>query len=118
MGEFILKNRPWGHWTVLFEEQGLKVKELVIEAGQSISYQKHYHRSELWFISKGHCNVLHTTGSPEEPTIYRLKPHDTFSVGQEDWHKAYNPTDKPCHIIEIQYGSECVEEDIERFNYR
>jgi len=26
----------------------------------------------------------------------------------------YNPFDQPCRIVEIQYGPNCVEEDIER----
>ena len=30
------------------------------------------------------------------------------------WHKAYNDTDEPCHIIEIQSGEKCTEDDIER----
>lgn len=111
-----MTKRPWGHYTVLFEDKGTKVKELVLLPGQSISYQRHFLRSELWFVSKGHCNILHTTGEPEEPIVHRLRPHDTFLVNVGDWHKAYNPTDKPCHIIETQYGLECREEDIERFS--
>ena len=28
-----------------------------------------------------------------------------------------NPFDETCHLIEIQYGEACVEEDIERVDY-
>jgi mannose-6-phosphate isomerase-like protein (cupin superfamily) len=34
-------------------------------------------------------------------------------VGQ--WHQISNPFDKIARIIEIQYGEECKEEDIERY---
>ena len=32
----------------------------------------------------------------------------------EQWHQLSNPYTRPCQIIEIQYGDQCVEEDIER----
>ena len=35
--------------------------------------------------------------------------------GQE--HEITNPFDNPCHIIEIQFGEACVEDDIERVEY-
>ena len=43
-----------------------------------------------------------------------LKQHQTCIIYREDWHRAYNPYDKPCHILEVQYGNKCIEEDIER----
>ena len=33
------------------------------------------------------------------------------------WHQITNPFDETCHLIEIQYGEACVEEDIERIDY-
>jgi hypothetical protein len=35
-------------------------------------------------------------------------------IASNQWHRLANETDKPLKIIEIQYGNECVEEDIER----
>ena len=32
----------------------------------------------------------------------------------EQWHKAKNPFEEPCHVLECQFGEECVEDDIER----
>ena len=32
----------------------------------------------------------------------------------ESWHQIINTFNEPVHIIEIQYGDECIEEDIER----
>ena len=38
-------------------------------------------------------------------------------IKKEAWHQIINPFDEPCHIIEIQYGRETSEEDIERLHY-
>jgi mannose-6-phosphate isomerase-like protein (cupin superfamily) len=35
-------------------------------------------------------------------------------VGQ--WHRLSNPFSSPCRLIEIQYGDQCEEYDIERKN--
>jgi len=37
-----------------------------------------------------------------------------LSIPQGDWHQLTNPYEVPCKIVEIQYGTNCVEEDIER----
>ena len=50
----------------------------------------------------------------------QLKPitkDQFFQVRQGDWHQAYPPYEEPCHIIEIQYGEETTEDDIERLEY-
>lgn len=105
--------RPWGWYRVLDEKVGYKVKELVIEPGKSLSDQRHLKRSEHWYVLKGEC-VLETeyNGLPQINTIPELT--SGFQIGQGTWHKASNKTDKLCHILEVQYGELCVEEDIER----
>jgi mannose-6-phosphate isomerase-like protein (cupin superfamily) len=40
-----------------------------------------------------------------------------FKVSQEDWHQIFNPFGEECRIIEIQYGDETSEEDIERLEF-
>ena len=37
-----------------------------------------------------------------------------FLIPKEYWHHAKNVSDKPCHVLECQYGEECIEEDIVR----
>jgi len=37
-----------------------------------------------------------------------------YEIGIEVWHKPSNPGTENAHILEIQWGSECIEEDIER----
>jgi mannose-6-phosphate isomerase-like protein (cupin superfamily) len=43
-----------------------------------------------------------------------LREHLHHYVPQGEWHQLRNPYEVPCKIVEIQYGINCVEEDIER----
>ena len=74
-------------------------------------------RNEIWFISKGKCSVNYSEKDPENYEEISLNTEDTFHVQKESWHQIFNPFDQPCHIIEIQYGEETNEEDIERLRY-
>jgi cytidyltransferase-like protein len=106
--------RPWGYYRILHEVSGTKVKELTINPGQSLSMQRHAKRHEFWHVTEGNCVLEHRL-----PSGYALPPLDmtTFSqvqIPQGDWHKLTNPYNEPCRIVEIQYGSVCIEDDIER----
>ena len=113
--------RDWGYWRVLDDKGTVKVKELVISPGCSLSDQRHHHRKEHWYILEGTCqiemeydDVIQTNAGRDN--VLTLKQHDTTIIKRYDWHRAYNPYDKPCHILEVQYGDYCSEEDIERRN--
>lgn len=112
-----MEKRVWGKISELFQDDAVKVKELVIEPGKGISYQRHFKRSEIWFVSKGTLNIKHAFRHHTAYRIHTLKKDDVFTVRQGDWHQAYNTSDVPCHIIEIQFGSETSEDDIERLGY-
>lgn len=106
--------RSWGYYRVLHDVPGTKVKELTIEPGQSLSMQRHAHRAEYWMVTEGACVV-----NSEMPSGYKLAPkkltkHMEFKVLVTDWHQLTNPFDKPCRIVEIQYGNRCTEDDIVR----
>lgn len=108
--------RPWGYYRVLHEVSGCKVKELTIDSGQSLSMQKHLNRSEIWLVSEGCCDVHSTTDNGYNLPVKMLQRHDQYVVPVAQWHRISNPYDIPCKVVEIQYGSECVEEDIIRKN--
>lgn len=103
--------RQWGWYRVLEDVKGYKVKELVILPGKSLSMQKHKYRNEHWYLLKGSCiidrkdGVVETIGTAQTTYIYR-----------NQWHKAMNMTQTPCHVLEVQYGDICEEWDIERDN--
>ena len=46
--------------------------------------------------------------------IMKINKFQEFKILVSEWHQLTNPFDKPCKIVEIQYGHRCVEEDIER----
>ena len=109
--------RVWGEFADLFQDDSVRVKELIVEPGKGISYQRHFKRSEIWFCSKGECEIKYSASNPENFTVFTLKTDENFHVKANEWHQIVNKTDKPCHIIEIQYGEETTEDDIERLEY-
>ncbi len=111
------EERVWGKFYNLFRDEKVKLKELIVAPGKGMSLQKHFHRDEIWFISKGKCKVNFSEISAEDVTEIDLKKHDTFSVKRNQWHQIFNPYDEECKIIEVQYGEKTSEEDIERYSY-
>lgn len=106
--------RPWGYYRILHDVHGCKVKELTIDPGKSLSMQRHYKRNEFWLVSEGRCTLDSMTGNGYVMPARFLEKHDKIHIPIDDWHKLNNPYEEPCRIVEIQYGSECDEEDIER----
>ena len=111
------EERVWGKFSNLYTEKNLKVKELIVKSGEGMSFQRHFSRNEVWFISKGSCEVNYSSDEPETAKKITLNTHDTFKVNKLEWHQITNPFNEDCHIIEIQYGEKVVEEDIERLYY-
>jgi|TARA_R110000787_G_scaffold106641_3_gene214391 mannose-1-phosphate guanylyltransferase/mannose-6-phosphate isomerase len=117
--------RTWGKWKVLSaytqdKTKGIpivKTKELYVNSGCSLSMQRHEDRSELWFVAEGTATV---STLDEGRTFKRLlgvyNKFDFVIIPCYSWHQLENKGDKPLTVIEIQYGSNCMEEDIERFD--
>ena len=104
--------RPWGWYRILDDKKTYKVKELVIDPGKSLSMQRHYKRTEHWYVLKGSCRVeTDYNGSVQD---WLLIENQDYDIGQGVWHRGYNIEKEPCHILEIQHGEICIEEDIER----
>jgi cytidyltransferase-like protein len=106
--------RQWGYYRVLHEALGCKVKELTVEPGKSLSMQRHSNRHEFWHVTEGECFVETQMASGYVLPTQRLRQHSQIQIPQGDWHRLSNPFDKPCRVVEIQYGEICDEEDIER----
>ena len=107
--------RNWGYYRVLHENgPEVKVKELTVEPGKSLSMQRHDRRLELWFVAEGTATVYTINNSSDEELDGVYEKFRNIHIGANQWHRLANETDKPLKIIEIQYGEECIEEDIER----
>jgi len=108
--------RDWGWYRVLDHQpqNSFKVKELVIEPGKSLSDQRHFKRSEHWYVLKGVVR-METEWEERKDTVHLDALTRGYDIRVGTWHKASNPsTTEHAHILEVQYGGECVEEDIER----
>lgn len=116
MSERLLyEKRQWGEFHVLHERTfpdgiSMLTKELVIEAGKSISYQRHFHRDEYWTIVDGE-GLFIIDGEIEK--VFR---GNTFVIKKIQLHsiKAVSRL----MIIEVQIGKILNEEDIERLPLR
>jgi cytidyltransferase-like protein len=106
--------RPWGYYRVIHEAPYMKVKELTLNPKQKISMQRHKLRSEYWFVSEGRAQVAGELASGYALPVVNLEQHDSHDVDKGTWHQLINPYNEPVKIIEIQYGEQCVEQDIER----
>ena len=115
--QYYHEKRLWGSFYNLFDEDQIKVKELIVDPGKGMSFQKHFKRSEIWLVSKGSCVVNYSEDSPNNKKNVQLNKFDYYLVPVGDWHQITNPFDETCHLIEIQYGEECIEDDIERTEY-
>ena len=106
--------RQWGYYRVLHEVPGMKVKELTVDPGKSLSMQRHQSRSEFWIVSEGQATVNRATPLNFDLPPAELNKHDQLHIVQQEWHQLTNPYSHPLKIVEIQYGDQCIEEDIER----
>lgn len=108
------EKRQWGEYKVLdFEQYGdgekSLTKQLEIEAGRSLSYQVHYYRDEVWTIVDGEGEFL------LNGVIRPVSRGDVLYIKRGHKHAIHS--EKGLKFIEVQIGSDLVEEDIERFDW-
>ena len=106
--------RQWGYYRVLHETAGMKVKELTVNPGQSLSMQRHWLRQEYWIVNDGAAVVNSMTDGGYALPPKHLNKHAEYHVPLLGWHQLTNPYDMPLKVVEIQFGEQCIEEDIER----
>ncbi|WP_374187589.1 sugar phosphate nucleotidyltransferase [Priestia aryabhattai] len=115
VGEFdnrpMYEERRWGWYRVLDYtklEEGKEVltKRIGIAAGKNLSYQLHDYRDEVWTIIKGEGEFV------LNDELRTIKPGDVIQIQAGDKHAVKALTD--LEIIEVQTGSQLIEEDIVR----
>lgn len=108
-------DRAWGHYRVLHEVGAeTKLKELTVQPKTCLSMQRHEKRSEFWFVAEGEAAVYTLDNSSDHDLVATLRQHDSIFIKRNEWHMLCNETNQPLKLIEIQFGTNCVEEDIER----
>ncbi|NDY72877.1 mannose-6-phosphate isomerase [Desulfobacter hydrogenophilus] len=101
-------HRPWGFYEVLTDQPGLKVKRITVYPGQRLSYQRHFRRSEHWYIISGTATV-----TKNGKKIERVSGQ-AFDLPVETWHRVENSGSENLVFIEVQTGDYLGEDDIER----
>jgi mannose-6-phosphate isomerase-like protein (cupin superfamily) len=107
--------RTWGYYRVIHEyDRHTKVKELAVPPGGKLSMQRHQERAEHWFVAEGSATVYTINQATDIDLHGTYAQHQSLHIPQGMWHQLANETDKQLKLVEIQYGTNCVEEDIER----
>ena len=106
------EERRWGSYRVIDDttyDDGSHslTKSITLLEGKNISYQKHYHRNEVWTFVEGE-GIFVLDG-----VTRTVKAGDTVVIQAEHWH-AIKATTKTLTFIEVQTGNPLVEEDIVR----
>ena len=79
---------------MLYETANVKVKELVVDPGKSLSMQRHQYRNEYWHISEGVASVLTkiptNPGSEDKIERNTLFLNHTIGIPIGRWHQLSN----------------------------
>jgi mannose-6-phosphate isomerase-like protein (cupin superfamily) len=102
-------DRPWGSFFILEDKEHTKVKRLLVNPGQRLSYQSHKHRDEHWVIVKGVAEIT----LDDETRLYRYGEHIYIKRGTK--HRLACKGEDALEVIEVQTGDAFPEEDIVRF---
>lgn len=108
--EHLTTYRPWGSYTILEQGERYKIKRIVVNPGERLSLQMHYHRSEHWVVIKGAAKV--TIGETES----HVHENESIYVPKSTLHRLENPGKVPLEIIEVQNGEYVGEDDIVRLD--
>ncbi|MEJ9211744.1 sugar phosphate nucleotidyltransferase [Bacillus smithii] len=105
------EERRWGWYRVLdykkFKDGNeVLTKRIGIAAGKNLSYQVHDYRNEVWTIIKGEGEFV------LNDELYNVKTGDVIEIKAGDKHAIKAVTD--LEIIEVQTGTQLIEEDIVR----
>lgn len=109
------EERRWGTYKVIdnytsSDSTRSLTKHLCIAEGRSISYQRHFHRDEVWTFVEG-SGILVLDGQ-----VRNVCKGDVVHITKGQMHAIKAVTD--LHILEVQMGDFLDESDIERFEYK
>lgn len=106
-GDKLFEERPWGNFSVILDEENVKIKRIVVKPKQSLSLQLHKHREEFWVVMSGRGML--TLGLDHIP----VEEGQPIHIRHLELHSINNYADEDLVIIEIQKGI-CKEDDIIR----
>ena len=101
-------HRPWGTYETLIDDNGYKIKRIVVRPGKRLSLQKHFHRNEHWIVVSGTAEVQ--VGQK----VYLVRQNESTYIKMGEVHRLSNPGKIPVVLIEAQVGEYTDEDDIVR----
>ena len=102
--------RPWGSYTVLDDSATHKVKRIEVNPGRRLSYQRHQHRAEHWFVVAGTADVT------LDDDVRSLTAGEAIDIPRRSAHRIANAGGEQLVFIEVQHGDSFAEDDIERLD--
>jgi mannose-6-phosphate isomerase len=100
--------RPWGSYLVVDEGIGHKTKRLTVSAGCRLSYHRHQHRAEHWFVVSGVADAT------IEGDIVRLVEGNSLDIPSGCAHRVANTGAEELVLVEVQTRVYLGEDDIQR----
>jgi mannose-1-phosphate guanylyltransferase/mannose-6-phosphate isomerase len=101
-------HRPWGFYESLILQNRFQVKRIVVDPGQKLSLQKHFHRAEHLVVVHGSALV---TRDSEQLLV---QENESIHLPLGCVHRLENPGRIPLTLIEVQVGAYLGEDDIVR----
>ena len=101
--------KPWGSFEILQSGKKFLVKKIFVKPGGVLSLQSHVHRSEHWIVAEGEAEVT------IDNQLTNLKENDSIFIPKGAIHRMANRKDCNLVIIEMWYGDNLDENDIERY---
>lgn len=101
--------RPWGFYQTVHDGDRFQVKRITVNAGASLSLQRHHHRAEHWVVVNGVAEVT------KDDETFVLHENENVYLPPLSVHRLANPGKVPLNLIEVQSGSYLGEDDIERY---
>ncbi|MDQ0062630.1 sugar phosphate nucleotidyltransferase [Paenibacillus harenae] len=108
------EERRWGRYRVLdylkySDGNEVLTKRICISPGQNLSYQYHLLRNEVWTVVSGNGEMI------LNDKRFPVKAGDVLVISKQSKHSLRAETEMD--IIEVQTGSELIEEDIVRLAF-
>jgi mannose-1-phosphate guanylyltransferase/mannose-6-phosphate isomerase len=100
--------RPWGFYESLIRGDRFQVNRIVVNPGQRMSMQKHFHRAEHWVVVAG--TALVTRDGEDE----LVRENESIYLPIGTTHRMANPGRIPLTLIEVQSGAYIGGDDIIR----
>ena len=103
-----VEDRPWGCFEILHQEEKCKVKKIIVNPGERLSYQYHHKRGEVWTVVAGKATMT------LDDVVKHYYYGETILIPQGTKHRVENKGQDDLVFIEVQHGSYFGEDDIVR----